>query len=271
MSARVLLTGASSGIGAATVLALRERGAQVVGVDLRSEDRGVLLCDVRDQLQVDDAVRGALEQLGGLDVLINCAGVGDAQSASSAPDARALEIMDVNFFGAWRVTSAALPALRASRGRVVNVASGLAFLTLPLAAAYAASKRALVAWSDALRLEEDGAVTVTTVFPGYIRTPIHEAPAARGVSLEGLVPAERLEDAVNALLRAALGRPLRELATTRRGAAAHALLRHLPAGMIDRAVRARIRRVGVYSSTLSEPNRGRWYRALGDTDDQGLS
>jgi NAD(P)-dependent dehydrogenase (short-subunit alcohol dehydrogenase family) len=221
----------------------------VAGLD-RTRGPDLISCDVRDQVQVDAAVRRAVARLGGLDVLINCAGVGDAQSTGAAPDERALAVLDINLFGAWRVTAAALADLRASRGRVVNVASGLAFLTLPFAPAYCASKRALVAYSDALRLEHGDAITVTTVYPGYIRTPIHRAPAERGVSLEGLVPAERLERAVATLVRAALGRPARDLATTRTGAAGYLLLRHLPRGLVDRAVRRGLRR-GVAAGRVS--------------------
>ena len=243
MTARILVTGAAGGIGAAAAAALRTRGCTVTGLDLHAIGDGVLACDVRDPAQVAVAVGAAIDAMDGLDVLINCAGVGEVQGAGDAPDADALALLDVNLFGAWRVTAAALPALRASRGRVVNVASGLAFLTLPLAAAYCASKRALVAYSDALRLEHGDAVTVTTVYPGYIRTAIHAKPAAKGVSLEGLVPAERLEDAAETLVRAALGRPRRDMATTRRGAVAYALLRALPPSWVDHAVMTATRRV----------------------------
>ena len=62
-------------------------------------------------------------------MLINNAGIGIPQSAGRAPDADALAVLDINLLGPWRVTAAALPALRAARGRVVNVASGLAHLT----------------------------------------------------------------------------------------------------------------------------------------------
>jgi NAD(P)-dependent dehydrogenase (short-subunit alcohol dehydrogenase family) len=64
-----------------------------------------------------------------------------------------LRVIDVNLLGTWRVTAAAIEALRESRGRVVNVASGLAHLTVPLATAYTISKRGVVAYSDSLRLE----------------------------------------------------------------------------------------------------------------------
>lgn len=241
MSARVIITGAASGIGAAAVRELRSRGAQVIGLDLWADGEGIVRCDVCDQASVDRAVAEAIDRLGGLDVLINNAGIGDVQGAGDRPDQAALRVIDVNMLGPWRVTAAALPALRASRGRVVNVASGLVHLRVPLATAYSMSKRGLVAYSDALRLEHGDSITVTTVYPGYIRTPIHRAPEAKGVSLEGMVPAERLEDTVRTLSRAALGRPRRELATTRRGAVAYALLRLLPAALVDRAVLARFR------------------------------
>ena len=108
-------------------------------------------------------------------MLINNAGLGIPQSAGRAPDADALAVLDVNLIAPWRVTAAALPHLRASHGRVVNVASGLAHLAVPFATAYCMSKRGLVAYSDALRLEHGDEITVTTVYPGYIRTGIHDA------------------------------------------------------------------------------------------------
>jgi NAD(P)-dependent dehydrogenase (short-subunit alcohol dehydrogenase family) len=242
MSARVIVTGAAGGIGGAATAALRARGARVIGLDLRAGVAGdVLACDVRDQASVDRAVAEAIERLGGLDVLINNAGIGIPQSAGLAPDADALAVIDVNLLGPWRVTAAALPALRAARGRVVNVASGLAHVTVPFATAYGMSKRGLVAYSDALRLEFGDEITVTTVYPGYIRTPIHAPSRAGGVPLEGAVPAERLEDAARALARAALGRPVRDLATTRRGAISYALVRRLPRRLVDRLTLGRVR------------------------------
>ena len=207
MSARVLITGAASGIGAATAAELRARGARVAGLDLNAHDADTIACDVRDQESVDRAVAEAIARLGGLDVLINNAGIGIPQSAGLAPDDEALAVIDVNMLGPWRVTAAALPALRESRGRVVNVASGLAHLAIPFAPAYCMSKRGLVAYSDALRLEQGGTIDVTTVYPGYIRTPIHDSAKAHGVALEGAVPAERLEDAARTLARARSDRP----------------------------------------------------------------
>ncbi len=186
---RVLITGAGGGIGSATAAGLREAGCSVVGV-------GVDECDVRSQASVDRAVAAAVAQLGGLDVLINCAGLGTPQSAGARPDADALAVLDVNLVGPWRMTAAALPALLESGGRVVNVASGLAHVTVPFSTAYTISKRGLVAYSDVLRLEYGDRITVTSVYPGYIRTAIHERSTAAGVPLEGAVPVEQVADAV---------------------------------------------------------------------------
>jgi NAD(P)-dependent dehydrogenase (short-subunit alcohol dehydrogenase family) len=241
VSARVLITGAASGIGAAAAAELRARGAQVAGLDVNASG-DVIACDVRDQQSVDRAVREAIERLGGLDVLINNAGVGHSQSAGAPPDDRALAVLDINLVGPWRVTAAALPALRQSRGRVVNVSSGLAHMTLPFATAYCMSKRGLVAYSDALRLEHGDAITVTTVYPGYIKTPIHDASLEDGFALDGMVPEERLEDAASTLARAALGRPARDLGTTRRGELGYKILRRAPRKLVDRAILRVLRR-----------------------------
>lgn len=235
------MTGASGGIGSAATAELRRRGATVIGLDLQSSGDDVIACDVRDQASVDAAVAEAIDRLGGLDVLINNAGVGDPQSAGEAPDEQALAVLDINMIGPWRVTSAALPALLESRGRVVNVASGLAHVTAPFATAYTMSKRGVVAYSDALRLEHGDRLGVTTVYPGYIRTKIHETSAALGLRLEGAVPAEKVEDAGRALARAALDKPVRDLATTRQGTLNYAVVRVLPRGLLDRVTRWRFR------------------------------
>lgn len=252
MSHRVIITGAASGIGEATAKALRERGAQVVGLDLKGGG-DLIACDVTDQSLVDAAVAEAIKRLGGgLDAVVNCAGIGLPQSAAERPGIDALRVIDVNLLGTWRATAAALPALRASRGRVVNIASGLAHLAVPFATAYGASKRGVVGFSDQLRAEVGDEVTVTTVYPGYIRTPIHEAGQSAGVGLEGMVPPEPIGAAVATIIRAIYGRPARDLATTRRGAFSYALLRLLPKGLVERAVRRQMRAAakrGLFKST----------------------
>lgn len=248
---RVIITGAASGIGEATAAALRERGAQVVGLDLKADD-GVIACDVTDQASVDAAVAAAVTKLGGLDALVNCAGIGLPQSAAERPGPDALRVLDVNLLGTWRASAAALPALRESRGRVVNLASGLAHLAVPFATAYGASKRGVVGYSEQLRSEIGEEVTVTTVYPGYIRTPIHDASQSAGASLEGMVPPEPLGAAVGTIVRAIYGRPARDLATTRQGTVSYKLIGLLPKGLVEGAVRRRMRagaRRGLFKST----------------------
>ncbi len=235
---RIVITGAASGIGEATMAELERRGARVMGLDLVAEREELIECDVRDQESVDRAVAEAIARLGGgVDVLINCAGLATPQSAGLPPDARALAVIDVNLLGPWRVTSAALRALREARGRVVNVASGMAFVAQPFAAAYAMSKHGVVAYSQALRLEHGDAISVTTVYPGYIRTPIHRDSIEFGLTLEGSSPEERIEDAVGALVRAVFDDPPpRDIITTRTGKLTVALTRYLPGRLVDRLV-----------------------------------
>ena len=232
---RIVITGAASGIAQATLAELQRRGARVVGLDLNAEPDGELIaCDVRDQASVDRAVAAAIERLGGLDVLINCAGLATPQSAGLAPDAKALAVIDVNMLGPWRVASGALPALRQTHGRVVNVASGMAFVALPFAPAYAMSKHGIRAYSQALRLEHSDAISVTTVYPGFIRTPIHKDSIEFGLTLDGSSPEETLESAVDALVRAALeDTPPRDIVTTRTGKFTVALTRYLPGRLVD--------------------------------------
>jgi NAD(P)-dependent dehydrogenase (short-subunit alcohol dehydrogenase family) len=251
VSKRVIITGAASGIGQATAETLRRRGDEVVGLDLRAGD-DILACDVTDQSSVDAAVAAAVKRMGGLDVLVNCAGIGLPQSASERPGPDALRVLDVNLLGTWRATAAALPALRTSHGRVVNIASGLAHIAVPFATAYGASKRGVVGYSEQLRSEVGDEVTVTTVYPGYIRTPIHDASQSAGIGLEGMVPPEPLSAAVGTIVRAIYGKPARDLATTRSGAVSYWLIGLLPKGLVEGAIRRRMRagaKRGLFKST----------------------
>jgi NAD(P)-dependent dehydrogenase (short-subunit alcohol dehydrogenase family) len=237
----VLITGAAGGIGGATAEAMRGLGATVLGIDLQAQGAEVLQADVRDAEAVQSAVDAAAGRMGGIDVLINGAGIGIAHDAGAFPDAAARRVLDVNLLGTWTVTAAALPHLLRSRGHVVNIASGLAWVTVPFAVAYTASKRAVTAYSDTLRMEYRGRITVSTVYPGYVRTPIHEAPAAQGVSLEGAVPAEPVEYTVRTIVRACTTRK-RDLATSRTTALGIQVGRHAPA-LLDSVIARRFERL----------------------------
>lgn len=238
---RVLITGASGGIGSATAAAMRRLGAIVVGIDLHAAPPDVFAADVRDAEAVQAAVDEAARRLGGIDVLVNSAGLGIANDAGGFPDAAARRVLDVNLLGTWTVTAAAMPHLLRSHGHVVNIASGLAYVTVPYAVAYTASKRAVTAYSDTLRIEYRGRITVSTVYPGYVRTAIHEAPAAQGVSLEGTVPAEPVENVAATIIRACLTRK-RDLPTGRATAVGIFVGRHAPA-LLDSLVARRFEKL----------------------------
>jgi len=236
---RIVLTGASGAIGAAASEDLLALGARVVGIDARPEG-DVLPADVTDRSQVREAMAEAARRLGGIDTLVNCAGIGAAQDAGDYPDEEARRILDVNFFGAWNATAAAMPELLASGGHVVNVLSGLAMVDVPYAAAYAASKRALEAYTSALRLEYAGRLGVTAVYPGYVRTAIHDRSLEQGVSLEDVARAERVDQAAAAVVRACAGSS-RRVTVTWRSAVEFWLARHWP-WAVERIVGGRLRR-----------------------------
>ncbi|MEU8209547.1 SDR family NAD(P)-dependent oxidoreductase [Micromonospora sp. NPDC049044] len=237
---RVLLTGASGTFGRHLGAAFTAAGAQVVGLDLHARPDGdlpVLGCDLTDPDAVAPAVRAALDRLGGLDLLINNAGVGGPAPAELPPDEVVRRQLEVNLLAAWRTTAAAMPQLLTARGRVIFVASRMAVLPLPLAAAYGVSKRALVAYADALRHEVGTHVGVSVVYPSMVVSPIHHSTAEAGLSLRGVSRPEPVEGVVAAILRtAAARRAPRDVATTTRGRLELAVGRHAPA-LADRLVR----------------------------------
>ena len=242
MTKRVLLTGAAGAFGRAITEELTAGGARVIGLD--RAPGADLECDITDRAAVDRAVASALDTLGGLDVLINNAGLGTAAPLGDGPAPEDRAVLDANFVGAWNMASASLPALLAARGHVINVASLLAVVPFPLVTAYTASKRSLLALSDGLRAEHGHRLAVTTVYPGYAATPIHAAAAARsGATLHGMVPEETPQHVARAVARAIARRP-RDQATTRNGAVVLRLVRAAP-GLAEQVIRRRAaRRLG---------------------------
>jgi NAD(P)-dependent dehydrogenase (short-subunit alcohol dehydrogenase family) len=188
------------------------------------------------------AVARARDEMGGIDAVVHFAGIGMPTSAGAEPGDAVLRTIDINLVGPWRVSAACIDDLVERRGRVVFVASQLAYATIPFAAAYTVSKRGLTAYADSLRTEYGTHLGVTTVYPGYIRTPIHDASIAAGFSLESATRAQSAADVVAAVLHAltATHAP-RDLACTALGRFELAASRHLP-GVVDVVIRARIRR-----------------------------
>ena len=166
----IFVTGAAAGIGEATVQLFREEGAHVVGVDV-AEAEGVASCDVTNPESVTAAMDAAIEELGGLDVLANVAGV----NWFSKVDDITLDLWNrhlaVNLTGPMLVTQAALPHLRASTGNIVTVGSISGLQGQPYNSSYCASKAGLIMFMKALAVElaADG-IRVNLVCPGGVDT-----------------------------------------------------------------------------------------------------
>jgi short-subunit dehydrogenase len=175
-----LVTGASSGIGAAAALRLAELGFVVYAGARRVERMSelaaagirVVSLDVTDDASMSSVVDGILQEQGRVDVLVNNAGYGAYGAFEEIPLADARAQMEVNVFGLARLTQLVLPRMRAQRsGTIVNISSMGGKITTPLGSWYHASKFAVEGMSDALRLElEPFGIRVVVVEPGAIAT-----------------------------------------------------------------------------------------------------
>ena len=202
---RVVVTGGASGIGAAVTAQLLARGARVAVLDLTVDAlaKGAvgLRCDVADRSSVQQAVDTAAETLGGIDVVVNNAGVGALGTVADNDDAEWSRVLDVNVTGIARVSAAALPHLRRSRTpAIVNTSSIAATHGLPDRALYSASKGAVAGLTRAMAADHlrEG-IRVNCVSPGTADTPwvgrLLEAapdPAAERKALEARQPHGRL-------------------------------------------------------------------------------
>jgi NAD(P)-dependent dehydrogenase (short-subunit alcohol dehydrogenase family) len=198
-----LVTGASSGIGEAIARRLASDGLRVFGASRTGPDSasaGVesVVLDVTD----DDSVRAAIEvvvrKAGRLDVVVNNAGATLVGALEETSTQEARWLIETNLLGAHRVTRAALPYLRASRGHVVMMGSVAGFLAKPAEGFYSATKHALEGYADVLRMElAPFGVRVALVEPGFVRTNL----ASNAHAVAG--PLAAYED-----LRRALGQAL---------------------------------------------------------------
>jgi NAD(P)-dependent dehydrogenase (short-subunit alcohol dehydrogenase family) len=193
----VLVTGATSGIGRATARLLAARGYRVFGTSRRpSADTldgfELLQLDVTSDASVSACVRTLAERTGGrIDVLVNNAGTGilGALEESSVDQVRAL--FEVNVFGAVRVTTAVLPLMRArGGGKVLVMSSSGGEATVPFAGYYCATKHALEAYAETLRLElRSLGVTAAVVAPGPVSTPAGDTALRADHPLDAYAPA----------------------------------------------------------------------------------
>jgi 2-keto-3-deoxy-L-fuconate dehydrogenase len=203
---RALVTGGASGIGLGTAQLLAAEGARVAVLDVASPPAGLdhAKADVTDDGAVREAVSGVVERFGGLDVLVNCAGIGAQGGVEANSDEEWHRVFDVNVVGMVRVTRACLPALRASgSGVIVNVGSIAGTAGLPERALYSATKGGVLSLTLAMAADllPDG-IRVAAVNPGTADTPwvgrllaAAPDPAAERVALAARQPHGRLVSA----------------------------------------------------------------------------
>lgn len=258
-----IITGANTGIGAATARALHAAGYQVFGTYRKLPATTVpgvdyVACDVTDDLAVDAAVREVLAKAGRIDLLVNNAGVGLVGAAEESSLEQAKSIFDVNLFGVIRMTKAVLPLMRQQRsGRIVNISSVLGLIPSPFSALYASSKHAIEGYSESLDHEVRGSgIRVVLVEPAYTRTGFdsnalvadqhdeHYASAranAEAVLRAVMVTADPPEVVAEAVVTAATAATPRLRYTAGRMARKVSLLRRfVPASAFDKSLRKQL-------------------------------
>jgi len=179
----VLVTGASAGIGESAVVLLSEAGAQVFGLTRRRDALEAaklkhpkvrwLLADVAEPEQVKAAMKSIIDQVGRLDVLVNNAAVFEIGPLAGSSEQMIRSLFEINVFGLVYMTQAALPALIASKGSIINLGSAAGHKPVPGASIYGATKAAVESFtrSWALELAPHG-VRVNAVCPGPTETSV---------------------------------------------------------------------------------------------------
>ncbi len=215
---RVLVTGASAGIGAGLAEEFARRGA-VVGICARREDRlaevlgrcrehspdsRMWVADLSEPAAVDRLAASALEELGGVDVLVNNAGIPKRRHVTRLDPATVEAVMNINYFSPVRLTLALLPSmLERGSGRIVNLSSVAATLSSPGESAYDASKAAVTAFSEAMAIDLwNTGVKILVVYPGLVDTELFTLPDNDPVVDPTMVPipvAELVEGVFEAL------------------------------------------------------------------------
>ncbi len=199
MAKVALVTGASSGIGLATVIELAKQGWCAVGsarsaakaedivsaADVAGVHVGTVLMDVTDAGACERAVTETVDRHGALSALVNNAGYGTKAAIEHVGDEEARRILETMVIAPARLARLALPSMRAAGGgTIVNVSSIYGRATTPLSGWYQAAKHALEGWSDALRMEVAGeGIHVVLIEPGGVHTAIWDR-------LEGAEPSE---------------------------------------------------------------------------------
>jgi NAD(P)-dependent dehydrogenase (short-subunit alcohol dehydrogenase family) len=255
-----IVTGASGGIGEATVRALHGAGYRVFGTyrrppATRSPGIEYVACDVTSDESVAAAVGQVLQKAGRIDLLVNNAGVGLVAGAEESSLEQAKSLFEVNLFGVIRLTRAVLPVMRRQRaGRIVNISSVMGLIPAPFMALYSASKHAVEGYSESLDHEIRGSgVRVVLVEPAYTRTSfegnVYQADQqldvyqsartnAEGVLRDAMKTADTPELVASAVVKASTAaNPQRRYAAGRTARQVSLLRRFVPASAFDRSLR----------------------------------
>jgi short-subunit dehydrogenase len=213
----VIITGASSGIGKALALQLADEGAWLAlaarnaqrldSLAEECEQRGgkalAIPTDVADESRCRALVQRTQEIYGRIDTLVNNAGIDVVAKLEDLPDLTLFKhVIAVNFYGTVYCTYYALPYLKETRGRIVNMSSLGGMLAIPLNTSYVASKFAVIGFSDSLRMEvKQAGVSVTAICPSLVVTEFHEryldkdghskGPAGRAIYTEQTMTADQ--------------------------------------------------------------------------------
>lgn len=192
---RVLVTGAASGIGLAVARLFQKEGARVAMLDrdaarlaqVEVEGAVALACDVAEEGRVREAVARAAAALGGLDGVVNSAGIDLMRRFEDMRAEEWARVLAVDLTGPMLVCHAALPALKqAGRGSIVNIASGAALRPLEQRTAYCTAKAGLVMFSKALAMDlAPYGIRVNAVCPGIVDTPLFRASWAGAADPQG--------------------------------------------------------------------------------------
>lgn len=168
----VLVTGGSSGLGAAVLAAVAEEGGRPVNLDRVTSEADVEeeIVDLSEPRAAEQAVRAVSQRVGGLDAVVTCAGTDACGRLEDVPAEDWDRVVLVNLLGTVAVVRAALPDLLARHGHVVTVASTLGVRALSDATAYSASKFGVVGFTRALAAETQGRVGTTMLVPGGMHT-----------------------------------------------------------------------------------------------------
>jgi 3-oxoacyl-[acyl-carrier protein] reductase len=192
---RALVTGAASGIGQASALALQEAGARVIGFDLAASEKefSILRCDLAIESDIIAAVKQGAKILGGYDILVNNAGILNEVPLGDVTSAHIDKMFAVNVRSAILVAREVLPHLPEG-GRIINIASELAYLGRAGASVYCATKSAVLGLTRAWARELSPRILVNAVAPGPTDTPLlaFDTMTDEQKALETMNPMQRI-------------------------------------------------------------------------------